>query len=73
MTRLEFERRRRGWNQTELAYHSGLTQGEISRIERRVFIPTTTYVERLGRALNVGPDTLMDEVVMDDALPSMRR
>ncbi|MGE0363245.1 MAG: helix-turn-helix domain-containing protein [Vicinamibacterales bacterium] len=62
MTRLEAERRRRGWNQTVLAFHSGLTQGEISRIERRRSLPSPTYAERLGRALGLSPDALLAEV-----------
>ncbi|MGH9322583.1 MAG: helix-turn-helix domain-containing protein [Vicinamibacteria bacterium] len=65
MTRLEYERRRRRWNQTELAFHSRLTQSEISQIERRRLIPSPTYAERLGRALGLAPSGLLDEVASE--------
>jgi transcriptional regulator with XRE-family HTH domain len=65
MTRMEAERRRRGWNQTALAYHSRLSQAEISRIERGRAIPTRTIAERLGLALGVRPEELLSPVSGD--------
>lgn len=62
MTRIEYERKRRGWNQTVLAFHAQLTQSDISLIERRRFIPTENYIERIARALGADSDGLLDEV-----------
>ena len=62
MTRMETERRRRGWSQTELAYHSRLSQGDISRIERRRIIPTELYLSRVGRVLGIPLEELLEEV-----------
>ncbi len=62
MTRIEFERRRRGWNQTALAYHARLGQCDVSRIERRMLILTPRIAERLAGALGLNPDSLLDEV-----------
>ena len=62
MTRLEQERRRRGWNQTALAYRARITQGEVSRFERRMAIPSPNYATRIGRALGLAPINLLDEV-----------
>lgn len=65
MTRIEQERRRRGWNQTALAYHARLGQSDVSRIERRLMIPTPRIAERLGRALGVSAEVLLDEVTVE--------
>ena len=62
MTRVEYERRRRGWNQTTLAYHSGTTQGEVSLIERRRLVPTINVAERIARVLELPPESLQDDV-----------
>lgn len=65
MTRLEFERRRRCWNQTDLAYHSRITQGEVSRLERGRMTLTPTYAGRLAKALGVPADVLLSKVPTD--------
>ena len=62
MTRIEYERRIRRWNQTALAYRSRLSQADISLIERRRLIPTPAVVERIARALKVDAAILLDEV-----------
>ena len=67
MTRVESERRRRGWNQTTLGYHAKLSQGDISLIERRRLIPTPTLAKRLARALGIPPDALLEEVTTRDS------
>jgi transcriptional regulator with XRE-family HTH domain len=45
-------RRQRGLNQTELSKRSGVTQADISRIERGVLAPTTPTLMRLAEGLN---------------------
>ncbi len=62
MTRIELERRERGWNQTVLAYHAQITQSEVSLIERRRLSPSPRYMQRIARALNLPVNTLLDEV-----------
>ena len=61
MTVLECERRRRGWSQSELGFYARVTQGEVSRFERRRAVPSVAYLERLARALGRPPDGLLDE------------
>jgi len=61
MTRIRDERKRRGWNQTDLAYFARVSQAEISRIESGKLKPSPGQLERLGRALGVRPDELAKE------------
>ena len=63
MTRLEAERRRRGWSQTVLAARAErLALSDISRFERRYATPYPAQASRLARVLNVAPSDLMTEV-----------
>jgi transcriptional regulator with XRE-family HTH domain len=62
MTRLKAERRRRRWTQTALAFMAGLAPGNISQWERRRQLPNPRQLERLGQALGLPPETLLDEV-----------
>ena len=67
MTRIELERRRRRWNQTTLGYHARLGQGDISRIERRLSVPSPRIAGRLGAVLGIAPERLLDEVPAEEA------
>lgn len=50
-------RQARGWNQTELAYHSGLAPSVISQIENGKRDPSAGTLRKLAKALEVGvPD-----------------
>lgn len=62
MTRLEHERRKRGWSQTALAYQVRMHQPDISAAEtgRRGLSPG--YAERLSQVLGVPADALLDDV-----------
>ena len=62
MTRLEFERRRRGWTQTVLAFHAGVTPSLVSLVECRRMKPTPTCAARLGQPLGLSGDAVLDEV-----------
>jgi ribosome-binding protein aMBF1 (putative translation factor) len=55
------ERKRRGWTQTDLSYHSRVPQADISRIESGRLKPTLGQLERLARALGMNPADLMIE------------
>ena len=67
VTRLEFERRRRGWSQTELAFYAQMHQPDVSRFERQLQRPSPERRERLSRVLGVAPDELLDEVAVEAA------
>jgi transcriptional regulator with XRE-family HTH domain len=62
MTRLEAERRRRGWTQTELGCYARLAQSEVSRLERRRALPAPSHAERLATLLGIPPGALLEEV-----------
>src|SRR5262245_11842177 len=42
----------RGWSQSELARHSGMTQPAVARFESGGTVPTLPVLERLARALD---------------------
>jgi transcriptional regulator with XRE-family HTH domain len=65
MTKLEFERRRRGWTQTTLAFYARGTQADISSMECRRLIPTPRVAARYAHALGIAPSELLDEVHAD--------
>jgi transcriptional regulator with XRE-family HTH domain len=52
-------RRQRGWSQEDLAWESGLDRTYVSGVERGVRNPTVLIVDRLAKALKVGPDVLL--------------
>jgi len=54
MTRIEDERRRRGWAQTHLAFHARTSQRVVSLIERRRMTPMLAFAAR--RAWTLGID-----------------
>lgn len=62
MLRVRAERKRRRWRQEDLAYWSRLSAAEISRIETGRLQPYPGQIERLARALEIDPATLLDEV-----------
>jgi len=62
MRHIEFARRRKHWSQQQLAALVRLTQSNISAIERGVLLPTPEERERLARALDVDPASLLAPV-----------
>ncbi len=66
MILLKAARQRRGWTQTDAAYHARLAQADISKFERRQRVPGPQQAERLARALGVPIARLLDEVVTSD-------
>ena len=66
--RLKFERLTRGMSQTEVGKLVGLTQTEVSQIERRRMEPTSDKLRALARWLDVPAEKLLDETrLADDA------
>lgn len=55
-------RARAGLSQEGLAALAGLSQGEISRVERSERDPGITVVVRLADALGLGPGDLLDGI-----------
>ena len=60
MLRLKAERLRRGWTQTDLAYHARVQPAEISRIERGNARPYPAQAERLARVLGLAITELIE-------------
>lgn len=57
--RLRSARERRGWSQTELAYHASLSMPEVSRFEHNVRDPRSSTLARLACVLGVSADYLL--------------
>jgi len=61
LLKIRVERRRRGWTQVVLAYHSEVPVSEVSRVESgRGTYPT--YAQRLADTLGLKPEELTQEV-----------
>ncbi len=52
------ERKRRGWTQTDLAYHSRVPAAEISRIECGRLKPSSGQLAKLAKALGIQPEVI---------------
>lgn len=52
-------RQKYGWTQDELAWRMSMTRVQIGRIERDESVPTVATVEKLEKALQLPPLTLM--------------
>lgn len=59
MIRMKQERLRRGWNQTTLGFHAGLSTSDISRIESGRLQPYPSQIERLETALGLAASELL--------------
>lgn len=66
MSRLQHERERRGWTQTDLAYRARLTQSEVSGMERGRLIVGEKRAARLVRLLGVPLGQLLADVGRGD-------
>jgi transcriptional regulator with XRE-family HTH domain len=58
LTNLEFERRRRGLSQHDLAQLAGIDRSLVCRLERQDREPTKDQARRLGLVLDVDPHYL---------------
>jgi transcriptional regulator with XRE-family HTH domain len=65
MLRVKFERLRRAWSQTVLAFRTGMSAAEISRIETGRTRPYPGQLLRLAAVLEVDPQALVEEVPCD--------
>jgi ribosome-binding protein aMBF1 (putative translation factor) len=61
LLRIRRERRRRGWTQVDLAYHSGVPVSEVSRCEMG-YGTYPTYAQKLADAPGLKPEELTVEV-----------
>ena len=66
MLRLKAERLRRGWSQTALAFHAGMSVADISRIETRRMWPYDSQLLKLATALGVETEALLGDVDCHD-------
>ena len=67
MNRLKFERIKRGWSQTTLAYLAKLPQPVICLIETGRQNPTAAELDALGHAFGIAPPSvLLKEVTVVD-------
>ena len=60
-TRLERERRRREWNQSDLARRAGVHRSAISRVERGLRPPSAEFKHRVGKVLGCSQKRLFGE------------
>jgi transcriptional regulator with XRE-family HTH domain len=51
--RIRLERERRGWSQSDLATHSGVSKAGISKIERHEMSPTAALLVRIAAAFDL--------------------
>lgn len=73
--RLDNLRLRRGWSQSDLGRHSGLTRGSISEYIKGRAFPSTLNLKRLADALSVKPEDLLPNVILtaaEDEQPAMQ-
>ena len=68
MTRLKYERLKRGWSLQALGYQAQVQAADVSKMERRVFTGYPSQWERLARALALAPGQLLEEVSTDEVL-----
>ena len=62
MTRLRFEREKRGWSQAKLYELTGISQADMSQLERGLKVLHKGWAERLSKVYGVPADELMKEV-----------
>lgn len=58
-SRVQIERRDRGWSLSDLSERSGVSRSQISKIERGVSSPTATVIGQLAAAFGLTISTLM--------------
>ena len=63
MLRVKFERLRRNWSQTVLAFRTRMSAAEISRIETGRTKPYPGQMKRISRVLGLAAASLLENVV----------
>ena len=69
MLRLKSERLRRGWNQTVVAYRTGLSVADVSRIETGRLHPYPSQIGRLSMVFGLDGASLLEDVGATDNEP----
>ena len=68
--RIELERRRRRWTQTQLAAAAGIHQAQVSLIENGRALPSTAQLARLSNALRIPARELLVDIHEPEAQES---
>ena len=68
MTRLKYERVRRGLSLQALGYQAQVQSADVSKMERRISTGYPGQRERLARVLALDPEQLLEEVSTDEVL-----
>ena len=73
LTRLKYERLRRGIRQVDLALAARVHQGDLGKIERGQYVPPvgSVVLARLARVLDTPVDELLKPVEMIQAAPEL--
>lgn len=61
MLKVKYERLRRGWNQTALAFYTGMSVSDISRIETGRIRPYPGQLQKLSKVLGVDCVALLED------------
>jgi transcriptional regulator with XRE-family HTH domain len=72
MTRLKYERLKRGLSLQTLGYQAQVQSADVSKIERRIFTGYPSQRERLAQVLDIEPEQLLAEVSADEVLEVSR-
>ncbi len=62
-------RRERKWTQSELAERAGITQNQVSRIEKGKTRPRGSTIQGLADALGVDPEDLENNPIFEEESP----
>jgi transcriptional regulator with XRE-family HTH domain len=55
-----------GWSQVALAFHAGISIGDISRIETGRLRPYPSQLEKLSKVLGLEESALLDQIEVGD-------
>jgi transcriptional regulator with XRE-family HTH domain len=65
MLQIKLERRRRGWNQAQLAVYAGIQISELCRIETGRMRPYAKHAQRLESLLGIPIERLLETAEED--------
>jgi ribosome-binding protein aMBF1 (putative translation factor) len=68
MTRLKYERLKRGWSLQTLGYQAQVQSADVSKMERRIYTGYASQRERLARVLEIDAGQILEEVSTDEVV-----